>query len=92
MFVEDLSPFFGDLAVDATLNGAAVRGIFDAAYSAGEVGPMGIASTQPMLTLPTSSVPDSPVGKTAVVSGVNYLIAAHEPDGTGLSTLMLELA
>jgi len=75
---------------DATLNGIAVMGIFDNANAIGSVGPFGMASTQPTLTLPTASVPANPVGLSALVGAVTYLVAAHEPDGTGVSRLLLE--
>lgn len=93
MFAEDLAVFmnaseFG--ATTCTLNGAAVAAIFDAAYALSTVGPYGMAGTQPVLTLATASVPATPVGATAVVNGATYTVAAHEPDGTGISRLMLE--
>lgn len=78
--------------MDATLNGVAVTGIFDNANALGSVGPYSMASTQPTLTLPTTSVPANPVGLSAVVGAVTYLVAAHEPDGTGVSRLLLEAA
>jgi hypothetical protein len=45
-----------------------------------------------MLTLPTAGLSANPVGQTAVVGGISYLVAVHQPDGTGVSTLMLERA
>jgi hypothetical protein len=45
-----------------------------------------------MLTLLTAGLSADPVGQTAVVNGTSYLVAAHQPDGTGVSTLMLERA
>lgn len=93
-FAEDLAPFFNtaEFASDATLNGVAVRGIFDAAYQLGDVGGQGMASTAPVLTLATTDVPASPVGKSVVVNSVSYVVAAHEPDGTGVSLLLLKRA
>lgn len=94
-FAEDLSVFFSATefaATAATLNGVAVKGIFDAAYDAAGAGAYGMASTQPTLTLATASVPVNPVGLAVVVNAVNYLVAAHEPDGTGVSRLLLETA
>ena len=92
MFAEDITAFFQPEDV-ATVNGVAgVRAIFDNGYSLGSAGLSGMASTQPTLTLPTISVPASPVGLPVVVSGGSYLIAAHEPDGTGFSRLLLESA
>jgi hypothetical protein len=89
---EDLAPFFADFAVDATVNGQAVRGIFDNGFASAEVGLVGMSSSRPMLTLPTAGLSANPVGQTAVVGGTSYLVAAHQPDGTGVSTLMLERA
>ena len=94
MFTEDLSAFFStaEFATAATLNGVAVSGIFDAPLALGVVGEYGMASTQPSITLPTAQVPVDPVGTSVVVGGSTYLVAAHEPDGTGISRLLLESA
>ncbi len=92
MFVEDLSTFFADFGVPATLGGMAVVGVFDNGYSLGAVGPFGIAGAQPRLSLPTTQVPANPVGQACVVGSSSYLVAEHQPDGTGMSTLILELA
>jgi len=94
MLTANLDVFFStdEFAKPVTLNGVIVSAIYDAPYASGSVGPYGMASTQPVLTLATANVPTDPVGKTAVVNAVNYLIAAHEPDGTGISRLLLEAA
>jgi hypothetical protein len=88
---EDLAPFFADFAVDATVNGQAVRGIFDNGFALGAVG-IGMAGTQPTLRLRTADVTADPVGQAVSVNAVAYTVAAHEPDGTGVSVLMLERA
>lgn len=93
MFVEDLTAFFdttNGFAQAVTIGGSSAAAIFENANALGAVGPYGMASTQPALILPTASVPSNPVGATAVVGAVTYLVAAHEPDGTGLSRLLLE--
>lgn len=80
----------------AALNGgAAVSVMFDNAYARADVGGLGMASTQPAVTLPTAAVPASPRGKSAVVTSAqhgaqNFKIVDHEPDGTGVSVLFLE--
>lgn len=92
---EDLSTFFdttSGFAQACTLGGAEVLGIFDNGFALGSVGPYGMASTQPTLTLPTASVPADPVGVACIVAGVAYVVAAHEPDGTGVTRLILELS
>jgi hypothetical protein len=90
MFVENTAAFFADFGQSATVGGVVVSAIFDAAYALGNAGPLGMASSQPMLTLATSAVPADPVGTSVVVAGTTYTVGAHEPDGTGMSRLMLE--
>lgn len=92
MFVEDLSLFLSDFGVSATLDGATTHGIFDNGYALGNVGLTGMASTQPTFTLPTASISGEPEGQTLVVNATSYYVSAHEPDGTGMSRLILELA
>jgi hypothetical protein len=85
---------FAHLAnTQAQINGGApVAVIFDNGFASAEVGLVGMSSSRPMLTLPTAGLSADPVGQTAVVNGTSYLVAAHQPDGTGVSTLMLERA
>ena len=92
MFTEDLTAFFADFGVSATLNGTAVVGVYDNGYALGAAGMLGVASTQPTLTLPTAQVPANPVGQPVAVAGKSYLVAEHQPDGTGISRLFLEAA
>ncbi len=74
----------------ATINSALVTAIFDTASVLAAVGAYGMASTQPTLTVATADVPANPVGRPAVVNAIRYRIAEHEPDGTGISRLLLE--
>lgn len=71
--------------------GSAVAAIFDNGYALGQVG-IGMAGTQPTLTLPTASITGEPAGQPVVVGGVSYVCAAAEPDGTGITRLLLERA
>lgn len=91
-FVENFSLFFTDFAVTATVDGTDVAAIFDNGYTRHNVGYSGMAGTQPSLTLASADVPADVVGTSATVNGTSYLVAAHEPDGTGVSTLLLEAA
>ncbi len=90
MFTEDLTTFFADFGTPGVLNGAAVVGVFDAGFALGDVG-IGMAGTQPTYTLASAGVVGDPVGQQLVVSGVTYYVAAHQPDGTGMSRLLLEV-
>lgn len=90
MFVENTAAYFADFGQSATVGGVVVPAIFDSGYVLGSVGAVGMSSSQPMLTLATASVPANPVGTAVVVGALNYTVGAHEPDGTGISRLMLE--
>jgi hypothetical protein len=93
-FNEDLSVFLStaEFAVDAIVDGVPVQALFDKAFALGSGGASGFATTQPMLTLATSDVPANYFGKVVVVNGSTYTIEIHEPDGTGVSALMLQKA
>lgn len=93
-FAEDFTVFFkaSEFASNATLAGLAVTGVFDAAYESGAVGLSGMSSTQPGYTLASASVPAGVVGQLLVQAGVSYTVVEHQPDGTGVSVLLLERA
>lgn len=92
MFTEDFTAFLSpaEFATSVSVGGVLVSAIYDNGYALGNVGGFGMASTQPALTLATANVPSAPEGQAVVVGGVVYLIASHEPDGTGVSRLLLE--
>ena len=69
-----------------------VDAIFANGYAAGQVGALGMASSQPALALPTVQVPANPVGLRVTVDGQAYVIADARNDGTGETHLLLELA
>lgn len=76
---------------EAVLAGKSVPGIFQDAYELSNVGIAGMAGTAPTFMLATGDVPANPVGESLVVGGSTYLVAAHQPDGTGMSRLLLEV-
>ena len=86
-FTEDFTPFFEDFAVNATL-GAATKVIFDRAH----LESLGISATQPLLVAKTSDVSSANKGTSITINGTAYTVMDNQPDGTGMSTLLLELA
>jgi hypothetical protein len=88
-FEEDLSIFLADFGVPATLDGQAVRCIFDAT-TADPLG--GMPAAQPQVQLPTQYVPSNAIGKLLTLAGADYLVRDHQPDGTGMSQLLLTKA
>lgn len=67
-------------------------GIFDDAYSAATGGEVTVASTQPQLIYETATLDVTPIyGDAITVNGTAYTVVGIQPDGTGTTTLMLEL-
>jgi hypothetical protein len=90
MFVEDFATYLADFGQVVTLNGATVTVIFDNAY--GEAFDM--ATRVPRAGLPTASATaaNAAVGCAFVLgSGGTYRVTSLQPDGTGWTTLELEL-
>jgi hypothetical protein len=86
-FVEDLAPFFTDMAAaSCTIGGVDVAAIFsnraeETLYAAG---------ASPVLTCASAAVAATARGAAAVVNGVAYTVAKVEHDGTGMSRVFLE--
>lgn len=72
------------------LSGNTMTGIFTTPYSDANVGPYGMASSAPAVTVPSSAITSDPVGSAITVNGTSYQVAATEPDGSGLTRLILE--
>ncbi|MEK9917973.1 MAG: head-tail joining protein [Pelagibacteraceae bacterium] len=95
---DDLAIFFSvdDFGVAATWTpsgGAAttVNGIFDREYLAADAGgTVAFAIEQPRLVCRTADVSTAAEGDALVVNSTNYTIKVVEPDGTGVTTLVLE--
>lgn len=89
-FAQDLTATLADFGQAVTVGGVSCRAIFDNGTALGSVGPFGMASTQPTLTLRTQDLPASPIGLNAVVGAITWLVATHEAHVSGLSVLQLE--
>ncbi len=93
MFVEDVTAHFRDWpAVDATLAGRPVRGILEGGYELARIGQIGMDSSSHAFTLASADVGTKPGGATLVIGSETYTVVGHEPDGTGISRLILRAA
>lgn len=90
-FVEDLAPFFADFGEAGTLNGSAVRVVFDVPTESATAAP-GMYAATPQAQIATASVPANPEGLALTLDRGAYIVREHLPDGTGLSLLLLSLA
>lgn len=78
-----------------TIDGTSVTGMFDNQYRTvdplnGLALEVGHSTTDPVLWVRTDDVPDPTVGVTVSVDGIDYVIRDIEPDGTGITRLVLE--
>ena len=88
MFSEDFSLFFDSIdgfAVTATINAGSVDGIFDRPY----IESTDYAGTQPVFQCAESEVSGVSRGDTITIDSQDYAVVNIEPDGTGITTLVL---
>lgn len=81
MFTEDTSVFFADFAVDATLNGSAVRAIVD---TQSEIVLDGVVTQAPSALLRTSQSSAAAPGQSFVANATTYnvrQVLREPPDG-----------
>jgi hypothetical protein len=91
-FAEDLDVFIntGDFAEAATVGASTVNGIFFNGY--GESLDYA-AGSKPSFLCKVADLPALTLGTTsAVISSATYTIVENQPDGHGLTTLILEAA
>ena len=81
---------FADAALFAGV-GQPVYGIFDDAHAVGDVGELGMSTTHPTLLLPSAQVPAAVRGMQVQVAGQHYTVEDAQPDGTGMTLLVLEV-
>jgi hypothetical protein len=87
----------GDFAQTATYtpfggSSSSISGIFDAPDGLVDLGGrVGITSDNPVFNCRTSDVASAAEGDALVTGGVNYTIRDVIDDGTGMTTLMLEV-
>ena len=88
--LEDLAPYFADFGDAATLDGVAVRGIFERPYAE----QFGMASAEPTFLVPAAAVAHQ--GSVLVIQegpgAGTWRVRVPQPDGTGLLLLPLERA
>jgi hypothetical protein len=87
---EDLTAFFGDFSVDATLpEGSTFKAIIDTSFVAVGEG-AAVESTAVFLLAQTADVGDLGHGEIVEIADVEYAVRGIEPDGLGVTTIRLE--
>ena len=81
-----------DFGTAATFAGGTVNGIFDNDFIEVETGAgVGVALQQPRFICRTADVSSAAEGNAITIGGTAYTIRIVQPDGTGMTTLILEL-
>ncbi|MCK6435976.1 head-tail joining protein [Rivihabitans pingtungensis] len=80
---------FDTLADDATIDGRPVRGMFAAPWLAPQVGRLNTGIVEPHLTVRDADAAGVEKGTVVMVIGQGYEVVATEPDGTGVTILVL---
>lgn len=88
MFAEDLSPFFNpaEFAEAGLLDGVPVNGIYQRGYDER----FGISGYEATFTAPSAQLAAATTASVLVVAGLTFRVRSVQPDGTGVSTLLLE--
>jgi len=88
MFAEDLSEFLDDteLADNATIGASTIAGIFDNQF----VEVNGIEGVRPVFTCAEANVATIAHGDALTIKSISFKVAGIQPDGTGLTSLILE--
>lgn len=86
----DTAAFLADFGVPATIGAVTVQVIFDNGYQTGLAGT--IETTGPTAVGATADLAASVEGTSLVINSVTYKVADNQPDGTGMTTLVLERA
>ncbi len=74
----------------ATIGATSVNGIFDDNYFGVDSNGVEITGSQPRFSCAVASLPAITLGTTtAVINSVTYTIVEIQPDGTGLTSLIL---
>ena len=80
-----------EFGVSATYDGAtAIIGIFDNDFLQVLGGEIGVESSGPQFLCRTADVSSVVHGKTLLIGSTTYTVKGVEPDGTGMTTLMLQ--
>ena len=88
MFAEDLSEFLDDteLADNATIGASTIAGNFDNQF----VEVNGIEGVRPVFTCAEANVATIAHGDALTIKSISFKVAGIQPDGTGLTSLILE--
>lgn len=87
--VSDTDAFFTDFCVEACYNGASMQVLFDSPFKAQNALTGTVETTSPSATCKSSDIYGAQHGETIVINDISYTITGIEPDGMGMTLLIL---
>ncbi len=87
----DLDIFFNDdeFAIEIIFKTATIEGIFDNEFAQTAEGDIGVETTVPQVLVRSSDVSGDDHGETMTIDSVVYKIIGIQPDGTGMTLILL---
>lgn len=80
-----------DFGVSTVINGVSIIGIYDNEYVETDLdGNVGVSSSTPVLQIKSTDAASVVVGHIVVIGVETYIVRVIMPDGTGMTTLVLE--
>ena len=68
-----------------------VSGLFNNGFVAAQDGQIGVESAGPTFTCRSADVSGLVHGHTLLIDSVTYVVRGHQPDGTGMTEIVLEV-
>ena len=92
--ISDIDDTFLDsdeFAVDVTYKAATIQGIFDDGFIDSADDDIAVESTAPQVQVNSTDVVGALHGETMTINSVVYKITGIQPDGTGMTLIMLSI-
>ncbi len=80
-----------DFSVDVTYKLATIQGIFDNEFFESVDDSVGVETTAPKVIVKSSDVVGAVHGETMTINTIDYKIIGIQPDGTGITEILLGL-
>lgn len=88
-WIDDLDVFFRDFGFEATIGGASTKVIFDEAYLGEKLFRSEVETSVLQVIAKSADVAGVAHGDTVTISGESFIVRGIQPDGTGMTVLLL---
>lgn len=88
-WIDDLDTFFEEFGKTATVGGVDITVIFDAAFAGVEAFGVTVETDSPLMVAKSTDVASVARGASVVIESVTYKVTGIQPDGTGITAVIL---